>query len=122
MQKKSAFFLAIFGILAGLCNGLLGAGGGILAVFGLMQARQEELSPRDVYANALCVMLPLSLISTVRYAQAGHLSLSGFSPLILPAVAGGIVGAILLGRLKSSTLGRLFGGLVVWSGLMLMLR
>lgn len=114
--------LGIFGILAGLCNGLLGAGGGVLAVFGILCAHGDTLAPRDVYANALCVMLPLSVVSCLRYGAEGHLSLSEFQPYLAPAMIGGIVGAFLLGRIKNVTLGKLFGGLVVWSGLMLILR
>ncbi len=114
--------LGIFGVLAGLCNGLLGAGGGILAVFGILRVHKGELLPRDVYAGALCVMLPLSVVSCLRYGAAGHLSLAAFKPYLVPSIIGGIVGAILLGRIKNATLGKLFGALVVWSGLMLILR
>lgn len=114
--------LCLAGFFAGIANGLLGAGGGILAVFGLLWGCGSSLSPRDVYANALCVMLPLSAISCFRYAQAGNLELSGFAPFALPAILGGIVGAILLGRIDKRLLGKLFGGLVVWSGVMLIVR
>ena len=122
MKLKSLATLSLFGFLAGLCNGLLGAGGGIPVVFGLLATQKDTLAPRDVYANALCVMLPLSAISCVRYAFAGNLSLSGAFPFLIPAIIGGIVGAILLGRLKNGTLGKLFGILVVWSGVLLILR
>ena len=122
LRVREAARLGVFGSLAGLCNGLLGAGGGILAVFGLLRSSEEELAPRDVYANALCVMLPLSLVSCLRYASAGNLSVEEFRPYLIPAIIGGIVGAILLGRLKNAALGKLFGVLVVWSGLMLILR
>ncbi|MBR2354183.1 MAG: sulfite exporter TauE/SafE family protein [Clostridia bacterium] len=122
MKAKSLVTLSFFGFLAGLCNGLLGAGGGIPVVFGLLMTEERRLAPRDVYANALCVMLPLSAISCLRYAFAGNLSLSDALPFLVPAIIGGTVGAILLGRLKNEILGKLFGVLVVWSGILLILR
>ncbi len=119
---KIPFMLCLAGLMAGFSNGLLGAGGGILAVFGLLWAYGASVSPRDLYANALCVMLPLSAISCFRYAKAGNLDLSAFAPFVIPTILGGIVGAILLGRIDKRLLGKIFGGLVVWSGVMLIVR
>lgn len=116
-----AFFWIGMGLLAGFANGLLGAGGGILAVFAL-SSRIEEGDRRDLYANALAVMLPISALSCVRYAMAGNLHPDSFHGYALPAVAGGIVGGILLGRLKASFLRKLFGALVIYSGILLIVR
>ncbi len=115
-------FLCATGLFAGFANGLLGAGGGILAAFGLLHEYSDELSRRDVYANALCVMLPLSALSFVRYTLAGNPAITEFGGYLLPAVLGGFLGGILLGRLKSSVLKHLFGALVIWSGVMLIIR
>ena len=120
---RDCLFLAVGGLLAGFANGLLGAGGGIVAVFALsavLRGRFEDR--RDLYANALCVMLPVSAVSCIRYAFAGHLSTEGCGVYALPAVFGGFLGAILLGKLKGIWLKRLFGALVIWSGVLLMIR
>ena len=111
------------GFLAGMTNGLLGAGGGIIAVFALSRMlRSTELDRRDIYANALCMMLPISAVSCVRYALAGHLVTDRFGAYAIPAIAGGLAGGILLGRLGDTALKRLFGLLVIWSGVLLILR
>ena len=117
---RTLFWLGMGG-LSGFVNGLLGAGGGILAVFAL-SSRMAEGERRDHLAGALAVMLPISVFSCLRYASAGHLQLEGFGVYALPAVAGGIVGGILLGRLSSSFLGRLFAALVIYSGVLLIVR
>lgn len=122
-KSKTALSLAVAGLLAGFANGLLGAGGGIIAVFAfahLLHGRAVER--RDLYANALCVMLPISALSCVRYALAGHLVTEGFGIYALPAILGGLLGALLLGRLGASALKRLFALLVIWSGVLLILR
>lgn len=120
---RTVLFLAVGGLLAGFANGLLGAGGGIVAVFALSAVIGDELGDRrDLYANALCVMLPISVVSCIRYALAGHLRTEGFGVYVIPAVLGGICGGVLLGRLKASFLKKLFGALVIWSGILLILR
>ena len=116
-------YLCLTGLLAGFVNGLLGAGGGIPVVFALSGLLREELRDRrELYANALCVMLPISAVSCVRYALAGNLRTEGFGVYALPALLGGVVGGILLGRVKGAWLSRLFGLLVVVSGILLIVR
>ena len=120
---RDGLLLSVGGLLAGFANGLLGAGGGIVAVFAMSAALRERVEDRrDLYANALCVMLPISAVSCIRYALAGHLPGEGFGVYALPAVFGGFLGAILLGKLKGVWLKRLFGALVIWSGVLLMIR
>lgn len=121
------FFSRVFPILlvglgAGLLNGLLGAGGGIVIVFGLRWLLGERLAdPRSVFASAIAVMLPLSLVSALHYFKSGHLDAENAGILLLPAVLGGIVGAFLLRRLSPTALSRLFAVVVVASGVFLLL-
>ena len=115
--------LVILGFLSGSVNGLLGAGGGILTVYAFGYAlKGEDIDSRDLYANALCVMLPISAISCARYAVSGNIYTDGFSVYAIPAIFGGIAGGFLLGRLKPNIAKKLFGLLVVWSGIMLIIR
>ena len=115
--------LALAGTLAGFANGLLGAGGGIITVFALSKVMSGQLRGKnDTFANALCVMLPLSLLSCIIYAARGHMSVSGFGVLILPAIIGGALGGFLLGKLNASFMKRLFAGIVIISGILLIVR
>ena len=112
--------LFAIGLGAGFLNGLLGAGGGILIVFGLGKLLKGRLEDeRAIYPTAIAVMLPLSLLSVWQYARAGSLELSHLSWLILPAVAGGALGAFLLRRFSPNALSRLFAAVVLVSGLVL---
>jgi len=77
---------------------------------------------RDLYANALCVMLPISAVSCIRYAMAGNLQTEGFGVYAIPAILGGIAGGFLLGRLRAPLLKKLFGSLVIYSGVLLIIR
>ena len=116
-------FIILFGFFAGGVNGLLGAGGGILIVYALNYAlKNTEYDSRDVFANALCVMLPVSAVSCVRYAFAGNLSTEGFAVYAIPAIAGGVLGGFLLSKLNTRFLKKLFAALVIWSGVLLIIK
>ena len=121
--------LGLTGVSAGLLNGLLGAAGGILLV-----ALLPRLTPpvalyppavplgmyherRDILATAMTVMLPVSAVSGVFYW------FGGIRPdptllllLVIPAAAGGLMGAKLLGKLPDRVLKKLFAALVVVAG------
>ena len=114
--------LIAIGVGAGFLNGLLGAGGGILIVFGLRKLLKGQLKdPRAIYPTAIAVMLPLSLLSVWQYARAGSLEPTRLAWLIPPAIVGGVIGALLLRRLSPKALSRLFAAVVLISGLVLAL-
>ena len=114
--------LCLLGLLAGLLNGLLGAGGGIVLVIGLRALFGRTVqSPKSFYATAISVMLPLSLVSAWQYMKNGHLQASSVTPLVLPAILGGVLGALLLKLLKPTLLARIFAIVVLLSGIILVL-
>ena len=119
-------FLKLFppigvGLAAGLLNGLLGAGGGILILFGLRRLCGQGRAPRAAYVTAIAVILPLSLISALQYARLGSLDAGTVSSLLLPAVLGGLTGALLLRRLSPTVLGRIFAAAVLVSGVVMVI-
>lgn len=114
--------LLLCGAGAGFINGLLGAGGGVVLVFVLAAALGHEADGRDIYATALAVTLPVTLFSVWRYAGAGTLDLTGFARFMLPAVLGGAVGGWLLDRIDVRVTKRIFAGIVIVSGISMLLR
>lgn len=112
--------LLAVGISAGFLNGLLGAGGGIIIVFGLNKLMGNRVEDkRSVYATAIAVILPLSVLTAIQYFRRGSLDPSALAPLILPAIAGGALGGLLLRRLSPRFLSRLFAAVVLISGIVL---
>ena len=114
--------LAVAAMLAGFCNSLLGAGGGILLslTMGRLLAVGEPTDRREILATSQAAMIPGCALSCMIYAQSGTLDLNGFSLLAIPAVIGGAVGAILLSRINSRWITRIFSALVIWSGMRMM--
>lgn len=117
-MKKNGWAALVTGFFAGLINGLLGAGGGILLVRGADRILPREYRDgRDVFANALCVMLPLSAVSAIAYVLRGSVHGLEFAPFILPALVGGVGGGLLLAVIDTRLLRLIFSALVVWSGI-----
>ena len=110
--------LLIGGLATGLVNGLLGAGGGIVAVFVLVKVLGPALNDRrDVFANALAIILPLSVISVISYAFGGSMPSGELNLLVLPAVLGGLLGGILLDRIDPLWIQLIFSAIVLYSGI-----
>ena len=129
ITKNNKFpLLAAGGLAAGFINGLLGAGGGILAVFLLSKLLRQSQNPlikldrKDVFANALAIMLPATAVSAFRYMQKGALPLDGAALLILPAIVGGMLGALLLNKMQAQTANRIFSFIVIYSGIAMLVK
>jgi uncharacterized membrane protein YfcA len=104
LKKKSRGVIA--GLVTGLCNGLFGAGGGIIAVIAL--EKLCGLEPKNAHATALAVMLPCSAVSILVYFLNGSIEWEPL-PYVAPALfAGSLLGAKLLGKISVKWLNRLF--------------
>ena len=122
-MKAKRMGALMLGLLAGLLNGLLGAGGGIVLVRGAERILPREYHDgRDVFANALCVMLPISAVSAIAYVIRGSVHGLEFSRFVLPAILGGAGGGLLLAVIDTRLLRLIFSALVVWSGITMILR
>lgn len=118
--KKYAL-ISVTSFFGGFLNGFLGAAGGIL--IGLVLTRlfksDGELlcDRRDIYANIQIAMICVSLVSLSIYASRGDVDYPSATWLIIPAILGGAVGSLILRRISSSAVGKIFAVLVIWSGL-----
>ena len=118
---KSTSLILFFGAIAGFLNGLLGAGGGIPLVLGLsFVLGKKATNGRRFFTTALAVMLPLSLYSVRRYTTFLPLDGVQLCVIALPALAGGAIGAWLLGHLSASALKRIFATVTALSGIFLL--
>lgn len=112
--------LLVGGLAAGFLNGLLGAGGGIVIVWILEKTiGSMTADKRDIFANALAVMLPISVMSAVSYAVSGNLPRGDVTRFLIPGVLGGLFGAFLLDKIGAGAVKTLFCLLVILSGIIM---
>ena len=116
-NKKAAsyIFLALAAFVAGVINSLIGAGGGIILVFALQWYYGKE-GVRNSFALTNAAIFIFSLISVCSYVKKDMLEIKDSFPYILPALMGGSIGAILLGKVKTKHLKLIFATIMLYSG------
>lgn len=103
---------------AGFCNAVIGAGGGILLTLTMSAVAPKIFRDRRrLLITAQAAMIPGCILSCLQYAANGMLDTSGFAVFVLPALLGGAVGSMLLGKTKPDTVSKMFSILVIWSGI-----
>lgn len=107
------------GLLIGIINGLLGAGGGMLAVPLL---RRSGMDQQRAHANSVAVIFPLALFSSVLYLMAGRVRLGDALPYLPGGIVGAAAGAFLLRKIPDVWLRRIFGIFMIWAGYRLLAR
>ena len=118
MNKKKKWLAGILGIFGGLINGFFGSGGGIIAVQSL---EQLEIREKNAHATSLFVIFPLSLISGIVYFMSGNISFDANTIfLLIGAGGGGLLGALLLGKVKTEWINMIFTILILASGIRMM--
>lgn len=114
LTTKKMFLLVIFSALAGFINGFLGGGGGVLIVALLLAV--VKLHQKHSQATALLVILPLTVVSAAVYLIKGNVEWTPTLWATLGVVAGGVVGALLLSKLKSNVAKIIFAIVLILGG------
>ncbi len=117
MKKK---LITIFlGTLIGVINGLLGAGGGMLAVPCLKKLGFDQ---KDAHRNAVAVILPIAVFSAILYVVNGRVEISESLVYIPWGLAGAVLGTLCLKKISAKWLGVLFGGFMIYAGMRLLIK
>lgn len=74
------------------------------------------------HATSIAIILPLSLISLIVYWLNGNLPLTQSLPFFAPALLGSAAGAALLKKIPVQLLKLVFAGLILYSGIRLLMR
>ncbi len=101
------------GALIGTLNGLLGGGGGMIAV----PLLERTMPARKAHATAIAVVLPASALSALVYLFLRPVPLLILLPSALGVTLGGYFGAKLLPVLPVRATNLLFGVLMLLAGI-----
>ncbi len=111
---KRILWLAVAGLGVGLLNGLLGTGGGLVAlpVLGFLGCKGKE-----GHATSLAVVLPITLVSAGLYFYAGRINLLTAAAYLPGGLIGAALGGKMLERISPKLLRKAFAVLLVYAGI-----
>ncbi len=115
MKKKlNKMVLTAGGFFIGIINGMLGAGGGMLAV--PLLSKFNDMDQQSSQANSVAVILPLTIFSAVAYILKGSVQISDALIYIPGGLIGAIIGTLLLKKIPNKILKRIFAVFMIWAG------
>lgn len=114
LHRNQWFSMAIAGGLAGMINGLFGAGGGMVLVplLTLLTPLKENVFPASV-----AIILPICLVSLTFIAFTEGLPYRAALPYLLGSALGGILAGIWGRKIPVHWLHRGLGILILWGGI-----
>lgn len=117
--KSKNIITAFSGLTIGVVNGLMGAGGGMLAVPLLKKCGMEQ---KQAHVNTVAVILPICVMSAGLYLFKGNVTLGDAMPFIPAGIAGSLLGTWIIKKISPLWLKRIFGALMVYAGVRLLLK
>lgn len=117
-NKKNTIF-ALWGTVIGFINGMLGAGGGMVAVPVLKKCGLEA---KEAHSNAVAVILPITVVSAVMYILKGFVEISDAYIYIPTGVIGSLIGTKIIQKISAPLLNGIFGGFMIYAGVRLLLK
>ena len=118
-MKNKKIFNALFGALIGFINGLLGAGGGMLAVPLL---KKYGLSQKAAQQNAIAIILPITAVSAVMYLYKDYVNLSDSYAYLPTGFLGAIIATFLMKKISNKWLRRIFAFFMLYAGARLLFK
>ena len=110
--------LIAIGVATGLLSGLLGIGGGSVAVFGL--AVLMHWPQHSSHATALAAIPALAAVGAIVFAANGYVDLQAGILMIAGGLAGALLGARIMAQMPELLLRRTFGILMLAVGIRLL--
>lgn len=103
------------GLALGAVNGLFGGGGGMIAV--PILADVLGYPRKQAHATAILIIAPVCAVSALTYIIYGYIDLTIIIPAALGNVAGGLLGAELLGKLPKTWVDVTFIAIMLIAGI-----
>lgn len=111
---KKNFKYIVCGLLAGIPNGFLGAGGGMILV--PLFCKWIKLPSKSAFATSVAVILPMSIASAVIYLLKYQFSFSSALPYLAGGLFGGIISGFVFKKVPTGLLHKILGAFIIYGG------
>lgn len=103
------------GFFVGVLSGLLGVGGGIFLV--PIMVTYFSITQHIAQATSMAVVIPTALVSSAIYGFHGNTDMGLAFNLVIGSICGASIGARLMKKIPAIRLKQLFGMLLIFVGL-----
>lgn len=104
--------------MAGLINGLLGAGGGMILV--PLLSRLCNVAGKPAFATSIAIVLPLCLVSLGVMSLRQPLPWAEALPYLVGGGIGGIASGLVFQKVSANLLHKVLGAFIFWGGIQLL--
>ena len=117
-KLKKHTLLGGLSALAGIINGFVGTGGGIILIFLFYLLRSGEGSDfKDDLVMTVTAVIPMSATALFFYAGGTNVDFEIIGRLFIPIAIGGVIGAYLMDKIDKKWLTVIFSALMIYSGI-----
>ena len=109
----------LYGLLIGVVNILLGAGGGMLTV---PFYKKIGFNQKQAQINAVATILPISVVSAFIYLNNGNVRISDAYAYLIPGLVGSVIGTFIIKNVSNKILSIVFSLFMIWAGTRLLFR
>lgn len=111
MGRTTIVKVALIGLSAGVVNGLLGVGGGMILIPGMVYAL--GMGEHDAHGTSLAIVLPISIASAFVYSRNHFIEWGLTWRIALGGMLGAYIGAKLICHIPDVWLRRLFAAFML---------
>ena len=113
-------FAGLVALFAGVLNGLIGSGGGMILFFVLKRLYKSDA--KKAFSSVMAAVMPMALLSAYIYERSQPGIFRAALPYLPFAAAGGICGAAAFSKIRTGLLKTVFALMLVASGAAAVLR
>lgn len=107
------------GFFIGFLNSFLGGGGGIIAIPMFVK---EGKSQNEAHANSIALMMFLTIISAFVYLYNGEINMIDAFKFVPLGILGSFLGALLMPKIPSDLLRKVFSAFMIWAGIRMIVK
>lgn len=108
------FFISVAGAVAGMVNGLFGAGGGMVLV--PLLRKRTDLSETEQFPASIAIIAPVCIVSLL-FSARWQLTFYQLLPYLLGSAIGGIAAGVWGEKIPTVWLHRILGVVILWGGI-----